>query len=96
MRIVYSKFLDNAGPGILISGKKDAQNVSNVEITSNFFRNTTPVKIKYAPGVLVLSHLSEPYTVRLEPSRDLTTVSSRAEEVTVTAGCGDPGLRTRQ
>jgi polygalacturonase len=96
VRIAYSKFLDNLGPGVLISGQKGAQNISNVEITSNFFRNTTPVKIKYAPGVLDSAICQNRYLVRLEPSSDLATVASRSEEVIVMAGCGDPGLRTRQ
>ena len=36
VRITYSKFLDNVGPGILIAGQKGAHNISNVEITNNF------------------------------------------------------------
>lgn len=96
VRIAYSKFLDNAGPGVLISGQKGAQNISNVEITRNFFRNATPVKIKYAPGVLDSAICQNRYVVRREASADLATVDSRSEAVTIMAGCGDPGLRTRQ
>lgn len=96
VRISYSKFLDNAGAGILISGRKGAHNISNVEITSNFFRGAMPVKIKYAPRVLDAAICKNRYMVRREPSGDLTTVAARSDEVTVLASCGDPGLRTRQ
>jgi hypothetical protein len=96
VRISHSKFLDNAGAGILISGRKGAHNISNVEITSNFFRGAMPVKIKYAPRVLDAAICKNRYMVRREPSGDLTTVAARSDEVTVLASCGDPGLRTRQ
>ena len=95
VRIARSKFLDNAGPGILIYGRERVTNISNVEITGNLFRGTPPVKIKYAPGVLDSAICQNRYMVRLEPSRDLATVASRPEVVTIMAGCGDPGLRTR-
>jgi hypothetical protein len=36
------------------------------------------------------------YVVRQEESGDLVPVADRAKERTVTAGCGDPGLRKRQ
>ena len=96
VRIAYSKFLDNVGPGILISGQKGADNFSNVEIAGNLFRGTPPVKIKYAPGVSDSAICRNRYIVRLEPSPNLASVASRSEEVTLIAGCGDPGLRTRQ
>lgn len=44
--IQSSRFLDNAGPGILINGKKGP--VSNVEITRNVFRTRQPVLIRDA------------------------------------------------
>ncbi len=96
VRILRSKFLDNAGPGILISASKGAPNISSVEITGNFFRAATPIKIKYAPGVLDSAICKNRYVVRQEESGDLVPVADRAKERTVTAGCGDPGLRKRQ
>ena len=97
VRILRSKFVDNLGPGILISGSKEAHNISNVEITGNHFRNLPPVKIKYAPAVLDSMICKNRYTVRREEAGgDLSTVGSAPREVTLQAACGDPGLRTRQ
>jgi hypothetical protein len=64
-------------------------------ITGNLFRGAMPVKVKYAPGVLDSDICQNRYKIRREQSRDLATVGALPEEVTVTAGCGDPGLRTR-
>jgi hypothetical protein len=50
IRIQSSRFLDNAGPGILINGKKGP--VSNVEITSNVFRTRQPILIRDATAPL--------------------------------------------
>jgi Pectate lyase superfamily protein len=50
IRIQSSRFLDNAGPGILINGKKGP--VSNVEITRNVFRTRQPVLIRDATAPL--------------------------------------------
>jgi parallel beta-helix repeat protein len=50
IRIQSSRFLDNAGPGILINGKKGL--VSNVEITRNVFRTRQPILIKDATAPL--------------------------------------------
>lgn len=50
IRIQSSRFLDNAGPGILINGKKGP--VSNVEITRNVFRTRQPILIKDATAPL--------------------------------------------
>jgi hypothetical protein len=96
VRIVNSRFLDNAGPGVLISGSKGANNIANVEVGRNFFRGSTPVKIKYAPGVLDTAICRNRYVVRLERPTDLATVAGGPEEVVMLAACGDPGLRKRQ
>lgn len=96
VRILRSKFLDNRGPGILISASKAAPNISSVEITGNFFRAAIPIKIKYAPGVLDSAICKNRYIVRQEETGDLVSVADRPKERTVTAGCGDPGLRKRQ
>jgi polygalacturonase len=50
IRIQSSRFLDNAGPGILINGKKGP--VSNVEITRNVFRTRQPILIRDATAPL--------------------------------------------
>ena len=48
VRIVGSKFIDNAGPGILVAGKK--ARVTKIEMTRNTFRNN-PVVVEYAPSL---------------------------------------------
>jgi polygalacturonase len=50
IRIQSSRFLDNAGPGILINGKKGP--VSNVEIIRNVFRTRQPILIRDATAPL--------------------------------------------
>ena len=96
MRIANSKFLDNAGAGVMVIGRKGAQNIRNVVINGNLFKGAMPVKIKYAPGVLDSDICQNRYMIRPEQPRDLATVGAQAAEITVTAACGDPGLRTRQ
>jgi hypothetical protein len=50
VQIEKSHFLDNAGPGILIAGKKGA--VAKVELTGNVFEGNQPIVVKNAPQVL--------------------------------------------
>jgi Right handed beta helix region len=50
VQIEKSQFLDNAGPGVLIAGKKGA--VAKVELTGNVFKGNQPIVIKNAPQVL--------------------------------------------
>ena len=95
IKITRSKFLDNAGAGIQILGKKGVSNVTDVQITNNLFRGAPPVKIKYAKGVLDSTICQNRYTVRPEPSRDLVTAGANSRDVIVLAGCGDPGLLIR-
>ncbi|KAB2937038.1 MAG: right-handed parallel beta-helix repeat-containing protein [Hyphomicrobium sp.] len=93
--ITRSKFLDNAGAGIQILGKKGTANVSDVRIKSNLFRGSPPVKVKYADGVLDSAICHNRYATRPEPSRDPAMVATDVQEMTILAGCGDPGLRIR-
>jgi pectate lyase-like protein len=51
--IENSKFIDNAGPGILIAGKKG--NVANIELTRNLFKGNRPILVEDAPEVLASS-----------------------------------------
>jgi hypothetical protein len=53
VRIENSKFINNAGPGILIAGKKG--NVSKVELTRNLFKGNRPILVEDAPEVLASS-----------------------------------------
>ena len=50
VRIQNSKFLDNAGAGIQIGGKKGA--VKKIELTRNVFRGNRPFLVEDAPSIL--------------------------------------------
>ena len=91
-----SKFLRNAGPGVLIAAQKRAQNVSDVVISNNYFQGTPPIKIKYAPGVLDSAICQNRYVVPRETASDFSAVGDSGGQTTVTAGCGDLGIRSRQ
>jgi hypothetical protein len=93
--IQRSKFLNNRGPGILVHARKGTQNVSDVSITNNYFSTTRPIKIKYAPGVLDSAICNNRYVVRRDRPNDISSVAVADEFVTVTAPCGDVGIRTR-
>ncbi len=49
VRIENSKFIGNAGPGILVAGKKG--DISKLEITNNLFEARQPIVIENAPHV---------------------------------------------
>lgn len=94
--IQRSKFIDNAGEGILIAARKKANNVTDVSISNNYFAAQKPIKIKYAPGVLDSAICNNRYIVRRDQPNDITSVADRDEFMTVTAACGDQGIRIRQ
>ena len=50
IRIQNSKFLNNAGPGIEIAGKRGA--VAKVELSRNMFKGNRPILVENAPEVL--------------------------------------------
>jgi hypothetical protein len=67
VRIENSEFLDNAGTGIVIAGKKGA--ISNVEITHYVFKGNRPLLIENAPSVLASAICSNrQVTSQTEPS----------------------------
>ncbi len=53
VKIENSKFIDNAGPGILIAGKKGT--VAKIELTRNMFKGNRPILAEDAPEVLASS-----------------------------------------
>jgi hypothetical protein len=53
VRIEDSKFIDNAGSGILIAGKKGT--VEKIELTRNLFKGNRPILVEDAPEVLASS-----------------------------------------
>ncbi len=50
VKIENSKFIDNAGSGIMIAGKKGT--VEKIELTRNLFKGNRPMLVEDAPGVL--------------------------------------------
>ena len=50
VRIESSKFLNNAGPGIEIAGKKGA--VAKVELARNVFKGNRPILVENAPAMI--------------------------------------------
>jgi hypothetical protein len=68
VRIENSKFIDNAGPGIEIAGKRGA--VAKVELARNMFRGNRPILVENAPAV-VASAICD--------NRQVTSQTARAE-----------------
>jgi polygalacturonase len=50
VRIENSEFINNAGTGVLIAGKKGT--ISNVEITHNVFKGNRPLLVEDAPSIV--------------------------------------------
>jgi hypothetical protein len=98
VRIENSKFLDNVGAGILISGKKGTTNVSDVAITRNLFTGITPIKVEYAPGVSSSEICNNRQIVpRAEPvGGALSSYSGGSTKDIVTTECGDPRIMIRR
>lgn len=97
VQIQHSKFLNNAGAGVLISGRKHTTNVSNVEITHNVFTGAVPIKIEYAPAVLDAAICKNRQIMpRSEPTGILSTAAISAEQVVLQTECGDRRLLIRR
>lgn len=50
VQIQNSKFIDNAGPGIEIAGKRGR--ISKIELTRNIFQGNRPILVENAPDIL--------------------------------------------
>jgi hypothetical protein len=50
VQIQNSKFIDNAGPGIEIAGKRGR--ISKIELTRNIFQGNRPILVENAPAIL--------------------------------------------
>ena len=98
VRIHGSKFLDNAGAGVLVSGKKGHPSIiSNVEITQNVFTGIMPIKIEYAPEVLDSAICRNRQIVpKTEASGRLSAYADSSELVVVQNVCGDRRLMLRR
>lgn len=95
IRIESSKFLANAGPGILIAGKKGE--ISELSIVGNTFEGTVPIVVENAREVdsreicrnRVITHPPE-------PSGGLAPVVEPTPTVIVQSECGDSRIIIRR
>ncbi len=95
LQIQYSKFLENAGGGILIAGKKGQ--ISNVEITHNLILRTRPIVLEDAPAVQDATICRNRQIVpQSEPSAGLTSYEDPAAMVITQDDCGDRRMMTRR
>jgi hypothetical protein len=96
VRIENSKFIDNAGAGVMIAGKRGE--VSKIEIMGNVFEGTLPIVVEHArrvadEAICANRHISRPG--RAEGS--LTQVAADPVPVVVVQdGCGDRRLVVRR
>lgn len=90
-----SKFLDNEGGGIIISGKKGP--ISNVEIVRNVLTGIRPILIEDAPGVLD-RHICDnrQVTFQTEAGGALVPADERRQMVVQQDGCGDSRVQIRR
>lgn len=95
VQIESSKFLDNAGPGILIAGKKGE--ISGLLISGNTFEGRVPIVVEHtrqveSKDICRNRHITYPP----EPSGGLAPVVEPARTVVVQAECGDPRFIVRR
>jgi polygalacturonase len=90
VRIERSKFIDNAGPGILVAGKK--ARVSQMQMTGNLFRGNRAFVVENAPGVaaeICGNRLSSP---QVQTSDGFNAYSETIEVVSLQTTCGETGF----
>jgi Pectate lyase superfamily protein len=88
VQIQGSKFFDNAGPGIGMSGKKGP--ISKIALTGNVFRGNRPILIKSAPEVLSTAICgNRQVTYHSESSGGLNAFADPAEVVALQSDCKD-------
>ncbi|MGQ0672867.1 MAG: right-handed parallel beta-helix repeat-containing protein [Hyphomicrobium sp.] len=95
VRIENSKFLDNAGGGILVAGKR--AEISGVEIVQNVFRGQRPIVIEHARKMSSGAICRNRYITPPAEVRDSLAGSAEAIPVVIVQdGCGDPRIVTRR
>lgn len=87
VRIEGSKFLDNAGAGILVAGKK--AHVSKVEMTRNLFRNNRPFVVENAPGIAAAICGNRQTSVQTDLSGGFNAYAEPIESVALQNDCGE-------
>jgi hypothetical protein len=89
VRIVGSKFIDNAGPGILVAGKK--ARVTKIEMTRNTFRNN-PVVVEYAPSLAAAICGNRETSTATEHTAGFNAYAEPVEMVALQNDCGSGGF----
>jgi polygalacturonase len=90
VRIESSKFLDNAGAGILVTGNK--ARITKLEMTRNVFRNNQPFVVKNAPGVASAICGNRQTSSRTDSSGGFNAFVEPIEVVALQNDCGDAGF----
>ena len=96
IHIRNSKFIDNAGGGILIAGQNGQ--ISRVEISNNTITGRNAIDISHAPGVLdaTICRNRQITTVKSESSGGLSTFEEPIKSVILQEDCGDHRLMKRK
>ena len=93
VRIEHSTFINNAGGGIMIAGKRGP--VSNVEIDHNVFREVRPILVENAPKVKSVAICDNRHIGKLAPPEEgLNAFAETVEVVSLQADCRE-GQDTR-
>ncbi|HSB59503.1 MAG TPA: glycosyl hydrolase family 28-related protein [Methyloceanibacter sp.] len=88
IRIQNSKFLNNAGPGIEIAGKRGA--VAKVELAKNVFKGNRPILIENSPAVLASAICdNRQITSEAAPSQGLNAFADAIDIVVHQNDCQD-------
>lgn len=86
VRIEHSKFIENEGGGIMITGKK--ARIANVEIEHNIFEGNRPVLVENAPAVRSTSICNNRYiSQETAPSVGLNAYSEPVDMVAFQMNC---------
>ena len=86
VRIEHSKFINNAGGGIMIAGKKGE--VANVEISHNVFEEGRPILVENAPRVRSTAICNNRHIAQQEqPTEGFNSFAEQVEVVSLQADC---------
>lgn len=86
VRIENSKFIDNAGGGVMISGKK--AEVAHVEILHNLFEGPRPILVENAPRVRSTAICENRYVRKEEAgNQGFNTFADKVEVVSLQMDC---------
>lgn len=96
VRIEHSKFIDNAGPGVLVAGKKG--DITSLEIVSNVFEGSLPIVIEDARNVADSGICKNRYVMRPTPQAAgaFAAEADPIPVVIVQETCGDRRIVVRR